>query len=119
MTRRLTLNKLTEHAEEKSSIVIEATFKDSTGATFTPTSIAYTLTDATGSTTFATGTVTPPAATVEIMLQGAELALSSGFDGDAEERRLLVEALYNSGSYSNVPLKDSCIFKIKNLSAVT
>jgi hypothetical protein len=118
MTRRLTLNRLTENAEEKSSIVIEATFKDSTGATFSPTSIAWTLTDAAGSTTYATGTVTP-AATVEIMLQGSALALSSGFEGDSEERRLLVEALYNSGAYSNVPLRDSCIFNVKNLVAVT
>ena len=118
MTRRLTLNKLIEHAEEKSSIVIEATFRDSTGATFAPTAIIYKLTDAAGSTTYATGTVTP-AATVEIMLQGDALALTDGFDGDAEERRLLVEATYNSGAYSNVPLKDSCQFYIKNLSAVS
>ena len=118
MTRRLTLNKLTDHAEEKSSIAIEATFKDSTGATFAPTAIAYTLTDAAGTTTYATGSVTP-SAVVEIFLQGEDLALTDGFDGDSEERRLLVEATYNSGAYSNVPLKDSCRFYIKNLTAVT
>lgn len=118
MTRRLNLNKLDEHAEEKSSIAIEATFKDSTGATFAPTAIAYTLTDIAGTTTYATGSVTP-AAIAEIFLQGNELALSDGFDGDSEERRLLVEATYNSGPYSSVPLKDSCRFFIKNLTAVT
>lgn len=118
MTRRLTIHKLTGSVPEKSSAEFELTFKDSTGATFPPTSIAYTLTDAAGSTTYATGTVTP-AATVDIMLKGDDLKLTDGFDGDAEERRLLVEALYNTGSLSNVPLRDSCIFYIKNLSAVT
>ena len=75
MTYRLNLNKLDDHAEEKSSIEIEATFKDSTGATFAPTAIAWKLTDPDGSTTFATGTETP-AAVVNIMLQGDDLALT-------------------------------------------
>lgn len=113
MTNRLTTAKL--YAVEKSSKIVSVTFKDSTGATFAPTSIAWTMTDVSGATTYATGTLATMSATVEIFLRGSALALSDGFSGDAEERRLLIEATYGAG----IPLRDSCRIFVRNLVAVS
>ena len=93
MTTRLVSGSPDIFAVEKSSKIVTVTFKTATGATFTPNAITWTLSDPAGA-TYATGSV-DPAATVQIFLKGAALALSDGFTGDAEERRLLIEATYN------------------------
>jgi hypothetical protein len=117
MTRRVDFNRLEKQLEEKSSGTIRCTFKDSTGATFAPTTVNWTLTDLSG-TTYATGSPTP-SAVVDILLYDTDLELSEGFLGDAEERILLVEATYNSGDITGVPLRDSCRFNVRNLIPVT
>lgn len=118
MTKRLEFNKLSEQVEEKSSCSIFCTFRDSaTGATFAPNSVAWELSDLSG-TTYATGSQVAPTYQYEIFMFGDDLRLPDGFNGKSETRICTVVALYNKGSEINVPLRDSCEFELRNLSAV-
>lgn len=118
MALRIDVNRLSEDAEEKSSFEVEAAFKDKDGTAFTPKAVTWKLTDVAGATTFASGSETP-ASTVSILLKGDDLRLSDGFTGQSEKRRLFVKATYDTDAVSDVPLRNSCEFRIRNLAAVS
>lgn len=105
---------------EKSTGVITAEFTDEDGADLVPSSVVWSLTDAAGSVINSRDQVSiTPASTINIVLSGNDLAISGGFDGTAEERRVTVEAVYNSTYGSSLPLKDSAIFWITDLIKIT
>jgi len=107
---------LSTSAIEKSTFVITATFKDENGSAVTPTSITWTLTDGDGNVINNRDAVSiTPNTSVDIVLSGDDLALTSG----SALRILTTEAVYSSSAGTNLPLKDSVSFLVKNLVAVT
>ena len=113
----MSISILTDEANEQSTYIITAAFTDENGAAVTPDSIAWTLTDTAG-TEIATGTVATPAASVDIVLSGTQLAVQDGESGDVK-RIFTVEAVFDSDAGDDLPLKDSCKFLIRNLVAVS
>jgi len=100
-------------AVEKSTYVITLSFKDESGSAVTPNSANWTLTDGAGAViNNRENVVITPAESVDIVLRGADLALSENDNG---MRLLTVEALYNSSLGNDLPLKDSVKFYIVNL----
>jgi len=58
------------------------------------------------------------AASVDVVLSGADLAVDTGFAGAAQERTFTVEAVYTSSLGSGLPLTAACRFNVENLIAV-
>jgi hypothetical protein len=111
---------LTTTFNEKSTGVIIANFTDEDGKALIPISCIWTLTDSSGNVINSRNQVSiTPSASIAIVLQGDDFAISGGFSGKAEERRLTIEARYHSTYGSNLPLKDSVTFFISNLIAIT
>ena len=105
---------------EKSTGVVQADFTDEDGADMVPSSIVWSLTDASGSVINSRDQVSiTPASTIYIVLKNLDLAISANFDGEAEERRVTVEAVYNSTYGNSLPLKDSATFWINDLIKIT
>lgn len=111
---------LTVDAQEKSTYVITANFKDEDGQDVIPTAASWTLTDEDGAVINSRSAVaiSPLAATVNIVLTCADLALDSGFAGDAQTRIVTVEAVYTSSLGAGLCLKSACKFNVENLIAV-
>jgi len=105
-------------ANEKSTLVITASFTDEAGSAVTPDSIAWTLTNDGGRNIInrREDVSATPASSVNIVLSGDDLALSN--DADAT-RRLTIEATYTSTYGSGLPLKESVSFTVSNINAVT
>lgn len=112
---------LTVDAQEKSTYVVTCNFKDEDGQDVIPTSAVWTLTDEDGTVINSREDVaiTPLAATVNIVLSGADLQVDTGFSGAAQERTITVEAVYDSTLGTGLTLKAACKFNIENLIAVT
>ena len=115
MTTTLSVN-----AQERSTYVITIGFKDEDGQDVIPTSAAWTLTDEDGTVINSRQdeTITPLAASVDVVLTGADLAVDTGFAGAAQERTFTVEAVYTSSLGSGLTLKAACKFNVENLIAV-
>ncbi len=109
--------RLAKTALENSTYVVNVAFKDEDGAAEIPTALTWTLTDETGAIVNARSdvAVAVPAASVDIALTGADLALST-YAG--LERVLTVEATYTSALGAGMTLKDECWFSIEPLVAV-
>lgn len=109
---------LTTTANEKSTYIITASFTDDSGASVVPSSITWSLTDVNGTVINSREdvSVSIPAASIDIVLSGDDLALS---DGNDVVRVLTIKAHYSSSMGANLPLNDSCRFIIKNLKAIT
>ena len=112
------INKLTTVANEKSTFVITVAFTDEDGDPVIPkTGLNWSLTDLNGAAVNSkTAVAITPAATVNIVLSGADLALTDGRD---TYRILTVEGTYDSLLGNSLPLKDSVRFLIKNLRKVS
>jgi hypothetical protein len=112
---------LSVNAQEKSTYVITANFKDEAGQDVTPTSATWTLTDEDGTVINSRQAVaiSPLAASVDIVLTGADLAVDTGFSGDAQERVFTIEAVYDSSLGTGLTLKAEARFNVDNLIAVT
>lgn len=111
---------LTVKAQEKSTYVITAAFKDEDGQDVIPDSATWTLTDEDGTVINSRQAVTisPLAASVNIVLVCDDLAVDTGFSGTAQERIFTVSAIYTSSLGSGLCLKNSCRFYVDNLVAV-
>lgn len=105
-------------AKEKSLIKITVAFTDEDGAAVTPTALTWKLTDRSG-TQIATGEVGTPDTSNVIAIYGNDLALQAGESADMVERRILVEATYNSSLGTGLPLKWAGAFMLENLAGVS
>jgi len=103
---------------EKSAGVITVAFKDEDGVAVIPTSISWTLTTVNGVTVINSRDQEDitPAASVDILLEGDDLALTETEQSVKEiDRRLTVEAVYDSDLGIDIPLKDDKVITIRNL----
>jgi putative intracellular protease/amidase len=111
--------RLGTEAVEQSSYVITLGFLDAAGNLVTPDSASWTLSTAAG--TVINGreevTISPLAATVTIVLSGADLALVVG-DNAPARRLLTVEATYSSDEGAALPLRDEYEFAVRHLALV-
>lgn len=115
----MAITKITVEAVEKSTYIVTCAFTDENGDEVTPKSIAWKLSND-GGTVIAEGTVAAGdlAASVDILLSGDTLAILAGETGIVY-RRFTIEAVYDSDLGSNLPLKDSCKFILRDLAAVS
>jgi len=108
---------LTTHAIEEGTFIITASFTDEDGQDVVPTTLTWTLTDTEG--VVINGRedveVTSPAASVDIVLKGDDLAIGHA---PTAERILTVEGTY-TGAEAGLPIKDQVKFVIDGLVAVT
>lgn len=111
---------LTTTAEEESTYIVTAAFTDEDGNDAVPDTITWTLTDIAGNVINSRAAVSynSPASSVDIVLSGDDLALQAGETGNVV-RVLTIEATYDSDAGSDLPLKDTATFLIKNIEAVT
>ena len=111
---------LTVNAQERSTYVITVAFNDEDGQDVVPTSATWTLTDEDGTVINARQDVviSSLAASVDVVLSGADLAVDTGFAGTAQERTFTVEAVYTSSLGSGLTLTGACKFNVENLIAV-
>ena len=116
---------LSARATEDSTYVVTATFTDEAGAAVVPTLITWTFTDSEGnvinSRTNVSGAV--PAASIDIRLSGADLALSAG-EITRGVRVMTVKAVYTSGTIPapagvGLTLNKSVIFVVEALALVS
>lgn len=108
-------------ATEQGTIVVNAAFTDEDNAAVVPVSVTWTLTDASGNVINSRSDQTAsPAASVDIVLSGDDLAIQAGETAlDFAERRILIKATYDSTLGSDLPLRKSGAFRIENLVAVS
>jgi len=104
-------------ANEKGTIVISCAFFDESGNSVVPTEIKWTLIDKDSvvinnleQVVFST-----PAASVDIVLSGDDLAMQDGETERYARRFFVLEAKYDSSIGTNLPLKDQAMFLIENL----
>ena len=109
------------HADEKSTHVVTATFKDEDGVLVVPTSITWTLTDESGTIINARENVAvvTPASAINIVLSGLDLAMQTGETAGIVGRVITVNAVYNSTLGTGLPLKGEVKFYIDNLLKIT
>lgn len=101
-------------ALEESTYVITVPFVDEDGAAVVPTSATWTLSDDRGNIINSRENVAiVVAASVDIVLSGADLALQ-GSD-DSGNRRFTVKATYNSGLGSGLKLNKEVSFDVTDL----
>jgi len=115
---------LTTIARERSTYIVTCTFTDEDGVAITPTSFKWTLTDKNGSVINGKYEVVVSSLsdTISVLLSGADLKILSGELNQKTvggrrtvERRMTVEATYNSSTYGNgLPLNDEVTFFIEN-----
>lgn len=109
---------LTTEAVEQSTYVIPVTFRDEDATAIAPDAVTWTLTDRHGVVINSRSDVaiSPLAATVNIVLTGADLAMLGELDN--RTRLLLVEATYNSSLGTGLNLRDEIEFSVRPLVGV-
>lgn len=109
---------ISEKANEKGTFVVTASFTDENGDSVIPVSITWSLSRSDGTIVNSRQDVSvgSPAATVNIVLYGSDLAT---FSGDNYRRILTIEALYNSDLGGQYPIKDEMHFAINDLVSIT
>ena len=109
---------LREKAREKGTYIVAATFRDESGDLICPLAATWTLTNDAGTVINSREDVTiSTSIEVEIVMSGDDLALSGVNDNG--ERIVTVEATYDSTYGKSLPLKESFIFYIDDLRAVS
>jgi hypothetical protein len=105
---------LTAHAIDRSTYVVTAAFTDETGAAVTPSAVTWSLFNETGGVVNSRSAVSAtPAASVAIVLSGADLAAADG-----SRRVLLIEATYDSTNGTGLTLRDSVTIVVDDLVGV-
>ena len=109
---------LTTEAVEQSTYVVPVTFRDENGTAIAPTSATWTLTNEYGIVvnSRADVAISPLAATVNIVLTGADLAMLGELDN--RKRLLLVEATYSSSLGAGLNLREEIEFVVRALVGV-
>ena len=104
---------LSTKAMEQSTFVITVSFFDEDDNPVVPTAASWTLTDEAGNVINGRqGVAITPAATVDVVLQGNDLAVA----GATEAGRIFtVSGTYNSDAGSGLPLKDHVRFVVEGL----
>ena len=112
------MNRLSTPAVEKSTYIVTVAFTNEDGDSVIPNSgLNWSLSDLEGNIVNSrTAVALTPAATVNIILSGLDLAL---VDGKDTYRVLTVEGTYNSLLGGSLPIKDSVVFLIRNLRKVS
>ena len=104
---------------EKSSGVITVAFEDEDGDAVIPTSILWTLTTVNGITVINNReqvAISVPAASVDILLKGDDLNFTETEQTvKTINRRLTIEAVYDSDLGTDIPLRDNKLITIRNL----
>lgn len=102
---------LDTNAIDGSTYVVTAAFTDAAGAAVTPKTLAYTLSDGSG-TAITTGTKTGGdlAASIDFVFSGTDLDYDDG-----PERVLTIEATYDSTEGTDLPLNAECHFRVDDL----
>lgn len=110
-----------EYAVEKSTYIVTLTFIDEDDDPVTPASGTWTLTDEDGTVINSREdeVISSLDTSVDVVLSGDDLAVSSGFTGNAESRIFTFEGTYNSDLGAGLPLRDQLKFPVYNLGAVT
>lgn len=110
---------LEDIAEEQGTYVVNCSFKDEDGEDVIPTSIKWTLTTVGGEVVNERSdvSVASPAASVDLVLSGADLQLLSHKESFSS-RILTIKALYNSSLGNGLPLNKAVRFKVRNLRLV-
>lgn len=104
--------------EEATFAVTFGPFTDETGASVTPQSATWTLTDNAGNVVNSRSAVSiTPASTIVVLLSGDDLALLTTYSG--QQRALLLEWVYDSSLGSDLPGKEVVYFTITPLAGVT
>jgi hypothetical protein len=103
---------LSVRAVEESTYVVAVAFLDEVGDEVIPETIVWSLTDLDGNVINSRSDVevSPTAASINIVLSGDDLAISSTLD-----RVVTVEATYNSAYGVDLPLRAAAKFSIENL----
>lgn len=114
----MSITTITTPITEKGTAKFTVAFTDETGASVIPkTGLNWTLTDRAGTVINSrSAVVITPAASVTIVLSGADLAISASYAGVG--RVLTVQGTYDSDIGSALPLKEECWFWISDLVAV-
>lgn len=107
---------LTDKAQEQGTYPVQVAFYDENGDNVAPNAgLTWTLLDRAGGTVNNRGTVSiASAGTVTIVLTGADLDLSDGY-----ERYLLVQGTYTSSLGTALPLKEQARFHIEDLTGLS
>jgi len=103
---------LSSHAIDGSTYVVTAAFADAAGTAVIPDSIKWTLSNGEG-TVIGDRTdvaIAVPAASVDIVLSGADLDYDDG-----PWRVMIIEAVYDSTEGDDLPLKAGCLFRLDDL----
>ena len=107
-------------AIEKATYVVVATFTDENGTEVAPKTLQWTLTDRKGRIINSRQNVvvgSPATGANNIVLSGNDLKL---LNNDNRIRIITIEATYDSATYgSDLPIKESADFKIRDLVKVT
>jgi hypothetical protein len=117
-----TLTTLTVNANEEGTLVVTCEFEDETGSSVTPSSITWSLLNSDGDIINSRQdvAVATPAASVDIVLHGDDLAMSAVEQNNGSAARYLtLKATYNSSSGTGLSLRDGCTFDICNLIGIT
>jgi hypothetical protein len=107
-------------AIEKNTAIIQCVFTDEDGSAVAPKTLTWTLTDASGTVINSREDVAvgAPADTTYIVLSGDDLQIVNN-KGNNEDRILTVEGTYDSAYGNDLPVRDSVLFTVQNLVAVT
>lgn len=104
---------LNTEAVEGGTMVVNWAFVDEDGNSATPDSMAWSLSDEAGNIINSREAVAlTPAAAVDIVLSGADLALDGGTPGKYYKRILSLAATYDSAAGSSLPYREEVAFKI-------
>lgn len=109
----------TLHVNEESTAVFTVSFTDEDGNDVTPDSVVWSLTDDDGDVINSRDEVAAvPDSSITITLSGDDLALQDDETGRTVKRHLIIEAVYDSDTVTNGPLKEDGIFYIDNLTKI-
>ena len=110
---------LDDYAVEKITFAPVAAFTDENGDALVPSAVTWTLCDPAGTIINSLEDQSEtPASSVTIVLSGDDLQILDS-DNDSEIRHLEVSAIYTSDLGSDLPLKESGIFKVLNLKSIS
>lgn len=109
---------LTELAAERSTYIVTVAFKDEDGAAVVPSTATWTLTDTAGAVVNSRSAVSlaPVSATEEIVLTGADLALTGSVP---EERVVTVKSTYTSSLGVGLTFNEEIRFLLVPLTMVS
>lgn len=109
---------LTTHAPEKGSYVIAIAFTDEDKTPVVPNNIVWSLVQSDETVVNnRTDVVVTPAASIQILLKDADLAILNG--AKYEKRYVIIEYDYDSTLGAGIPEKEEVEFTIVNLKKVT